>query len=320
MTITTNHPSDTHRLILPAKKNDPLTATILVVDDNAEIAYYLVKKLLPGFGFKTLHAQTGMEGLEMVRRTRPDIVLLDLQLPDMDGLDVLRMLARENRTVPAILMTAHGSEQVAVDAFRLGVQDYLSKPVDHELLRQAIARILSQQNLQQEKAKLTAQLEEQVAWLTTLARVGQSLTSTLNLDEVLRRIVESGVYLTKANEGYLALIDETSGQLYMRASKNIEEYRSRTMQLLVTDCTVGEVVKTGKALRLSSHEENMLLKVSTGFLVASLLHVPILSRGKTLGVLSVNHRQNPNHFAARDEAMMTSLADFAAIAIENANL
>jgi diguanylate cyclase (GGDEF)-like protein/PAS domain S-box-containing protein len=60
--------------------------------------------------------------------------------------------------------------------------------------------------------------------------------------------------------------------------------------------------------------------VSTGFLVASLLHVPILSRGKTLGVLSVDHRQNPNHFLPKDEAMLTSLADFAAIAIENANL
>jgi diguanylate cyclase (GGDEF)-like protein/PAS domain S-box-containing protein len=328
MTTATNidRPASNESLTLPAsfhfltQKNDSSLATVLVVDDNAEIAYFLVKKLLPSFGCNTLHAQTGKEGLEMIRSTRPDIVLLDLQLPDMDGLDILRILAQENRTVPAILMTAHGSEQIAVDAFRLGVQDYLSKPIDHELLRQAIARILGQRILRQEKAKLTSQLEEQVAWLTTLARVGQSLTSTLNLDEVLRRIVEAGVYLTKANEGFLALIDEASGQLYMRASKNIEEYRSRTMQLLVTDPSIGEVVKTGKALRLSAREDDTLLKVSTGFLVASLLHVPIRSRGKTIGVLSVNHRKNPNHFAAKDEAMMTSLADFASVAIENANL
>ncbi|HEX5839302.1 MAG TPA: EAL domain-containing protein [Anaerolineales bacterium] len=323
---TTDRPAYSESLNIAAsfhflsQKNDRFVPNILVVDDNPEIAYFLVKKLLPSFGCKTLHAQTGMEGLEMIRKTQPDIVLLDLQLPDMDGLDVLRRLATESRTVPSLLMTAHGSEQVAVDAFRLGVQDYLSKPVDHELLRQAITRILSQRNLQHEKAKLTSQLEEQVAWLTTLARVGQSLTSTLDLDEVLRRIVEAGVYLTKANEGFLALIDEASGQLYMRSSKNIEEYRSRTMQLLVTDTTIGQVVKTGKPLRLSAREDNTPLKVSTGFLVASLLHVPILSRGKTLGVLSVNHRQNPNHFVAKDEAMMISLADFAAIAIENANL
>ena len=310
-------PTNLHFLVQNKERYIP---TILVTDDSLEISYFLAKKLLPSFGYKTLQAGTGKEGLEMIRNFQPDLALLDLQLPDMDGLDVLRQLAKEDRTVPAILMTAHGSEQVAVDAFRLGVQDYLSKPIDPERLKHVIVRILSQRNIQEEKAKLTSQLEEQVAWLTTLSRVGQSLTSTLDFDEVLRRIVEAGVYLTRAEEGFLALIDDKSDQLYLRASKNIEEQRTRTMQLLITDSMAGKVVKTGKPLRISTKSTDLPLKVSTNFLVASLLHVPILSRGKTLGVLSVDHRRNPNHFVAKDEAMLTSLADFAAIAIENANL
>ena len=98
---------------------DQSIPVILVIDDNLEISYFLAKKLLPSFGYKTLQARTGKEGLEMIRRFWPDLVLLDLQLPDMDGLDVLRELAKEDHTVPAILTTAHGSEQVAVDAFPL---------------------------------------------------------------------------------------------------------------------------------------------------------------------------------------------------------
>ena len=313
MTIPTN----LHFLV---RDEDSSTPTILVVEDTLEISYFLAKKLLPSFGYRTLEAGTGKEGLKKIRDFRPDLVLLDLQLPDMLGLDVLRELEKEGQRVPAILMTAHGSEQVAVDAFKLGVQDYLPKPVDPEKLKQAIARILSQKNMQAEKERLTAQLEEQVAWLTTLSRVGQSLTSTLDLSELLRRIVEAGVYLTKADEGFLALTNGTSGQFYMRASKNIEEQHTRTMRLLITDPMMGEVVKTSKPLRLSTQAKNLPLKVSTGYLVASLLHVPILSKGKPLGVLSVNHRQNPNYFSVKDEAMLTSLADFAAIAIENANL
>jgi PAS domain S-box-containing protein len=297
-----------------------LCSTILVTDDNQEISYFLAKKLLPSFGYKTLQAATGREGLDMVRKYRPDLVLQDLQLPDMDGLDVLRELAKENLSVPAILMTAHGSEQVAVDAFRLGVQDYLSKPVDPEALKRVIARILDQKNIQEEKLKLSSQLEEQVAWLTALSKVGQSVTSTLDVDEVLRRIVEAGVYLTKAEEGFLALIDDESGQLYLRASKNIEEQRTRTMQLLISDSVIGEVIKMGKPIRISSKTNNPSLKVSTGYLVSSLLHVPILSRGKALGVLSVDHRHALRSFLERDESMLTSLADYAAIAIENANL
>jgi diguanylate cyclase (GGDEF)-like protein/PAS domain S-box-containing protein len=294
--------------------------TILVTDDSQEISYFLAKKLLPSFGYKTLQAATGKDGLDMIRKYRPDLVLQDLQLPDMDGLDVLRELAKEGISVPTILMTAHGSEQVAIDAFRLGVQDYLLKPVDPETLKQVIARILNQKNMQEEKIKLTKQLEEQVAWLTTLSKVGQSLTSTLDVDELLRRIIEAGVYLTKAEEGFLALMEEESGQLYLRASKNIEEQQSRTMQLMISDSVIGEVVKTGKPIRISSKTSNPSLKVSTGYLVHSLLHVPILSRGKTLGVLSVDRRNAPQSFLERDEAMLTSLADYAAIAIENANL
>ena len=294
--------------------------TILVTDDSLEISYFLAKKLLPSFGYKTLQAATGKDGLEMIRKYRPDLVIQDLQLPDMDGLDVLRELAKEGLSVPSILMTAHGSERVAVDAFRLGVEDYLLKPIDPETLKQVIARILNQKNMQEEKIKLTKQLEEQVAWLTTLSKVGQSLTSTLDVDEVLRRIVGAGVYLTKAEEGFLALMDDESGQLYLRASKNIEEQRTRTMQLLISDSVIGEVIKTGKPIRISSKTNNPSLKVSTGYLVSSLLHVPILSRGKTLGVLSVDHRHASRSFLEKDEAMLTSLADYAAIAIENANL
>ena len=118
--------------------------TILVTDDSQEISYFLAKKLLPSFGYKTLQAATGKDGLDMIRKYRPDLVLQDLQLPDMDGLDVLRELAKEGISVPTILMTAHGSEQVAIDAFRLGVQDYLLIAVDPETLKEVIARILNQ--------------------------------------------------------------------------------------------------------------------------------------------------------------------------------
>ena len=66
-------------------------------------------------------------------------MLLDLQLPDLTGLDLLRRLANDGYHIPTILMTGHGSEQVAAEAFRLGVHDYLSKPLDETLLTEAIS-------------------------------------------------------------------------------------------------------------------------------------------------------------------------------------
>jgi diguanylate cyclase (GGDEF)-like protein/PAS domain S-box-containing protein len=296
--------------------------TILIVDDNRQIADFLAGTALPGMGFRTLVAYDGRSGMKTVREQKEslDMLLLDLQLTDMSGLDFLRRMNEQGYNIPTILCTAHGSEQVAADAFRLGVQDYLTKPIDLEKLKEAINRALTETRLRRETANLTAQLQEQVAWLTALGQVGRSVTSTLDLDEVLRRIVDAGVFLTKAEEGFLALLDEQNGQLYLRAAKNIDANKVTTMRLPVSDTNVGEVLRTRHPLRLTKSPNALPIKVSTGYLVHSLIIVPILSRGAVMGVLQVNNRTVKRAFVEKDEAVMISLADYAGVALENAQL
>ena len=294
--------------------------TILVVDDNLQISNFLVRELLPSLGYKTLAAHTGKAGLELLRANQVSLMLLDMQLPDFTGLDLLRQLAKEGRKTPTILFTAHGSLEIAVDAFRLGVQDYLTKPVDAECLNAAISRALNETRLIQEKELLTNRLKEQVTWLKVLSKVGQSVTSSLNLDDVLKRIVEAGVHLTHAEEGFLALLDNPSNQLYLRAVKNIDEEKSKTLRLPVNDSLVGKVLQTRRPIRTMTKSIDQSLKVSTGFLVHSLLHVPLITRGRVFGVLSVDNQISRREFSDADENILLSLADYAAVAIENANL
>lgn len=294
--------------------------TILVVDDNRQIADFMAGRILRSMGYETLVAYNSKTALDIVRVRPISLMLLDLQLPDTTGLELLRKLNAEGHSVPTILVTAHGSEEIAVDAFRLGVQEYLNKPVDTDLLNKAVTRALTESRLRKEKETLTVQLRDQISWLTVLSKIGQSVTSTLELDEVLRRIVEAGVLLTKAEEGFLALLDAETGQIYLRALKNIDQTRSKTMRMPVNDSLVGSVITTGKPLRISETNENTPLKVSTGFLVHSLLHVPIFSRGRAIGVLSVDNHTARQPFREIDEALLTSLGDYAAVAIENASL
>lgn len=296
--------------------------TILIVDDNRQIADFLAGTALPGMGFRTLVAYDGRSGLKYVRDHQHaiDLLLLDLQLPDMSGLDFLRRMNEQGFKVPTILCTAHGSEQVAADAFRLGVQDYLTKPIDLDQLKESINRSLVETRLRHETAVLTTQLQEQVAWLTALSQLGRTVTSTLDRDEVFRRIVDAGVFLTKAEEGFLALLDQESGQLYLQAAKNIDANQITTMRLPVTDTNIGKVLSMQRPLRLAKAPNSHLLKVSTGFLVYSMLIVPILSRGVPLGVLSVDNRTVQRPFKEKDESVLMSLADFAGVALENALL
>jgi diguanylate cyclase (GGDEF)-like protein/PAS domain S-box-containing protein len=158
------------------------------------------------------------------------------------------------------------------------------------------------------------------SWLAVLSEIAQCVSSTRELGEILNHIVEAGVSMTRAEEAFLTLIDENSGRLYLRASKNIDQEVIESMRLTVNDAVIGQALRTGVPQRTASSKPGTLLKVSTGLLVTNLLHVPILWRGKALGVLSAETRQDERSFTQADEKLLVSLAVYAASAIENARL
>lgn len=111
-------------------------ARILLVDDEPQMLRSL-RLILSGHGYETVTADSGEEGLEEIGRRMPDVVLLDLMLPGIDGLEVCRRL-RERSAVPIIILSARGEEAMKVQALDLGADDYLTKPFGAEEL---LARI-----------------------------------------------------------------------------------------------------------------------------------------------------------------------------------
>lgn len=293
---------------------------ILVVEDNPKVSGLLTRDILPNLGYKAILAEYGKEALAFIERDDPVLVLLDLQLPDMDGMEVLRQLHQRGIYIPTILMTAHGSEQVAVEAFRLGVHDYLTKPLDLSQLAEAIERILRSNRLQQERDSLVIKLEQQVRQTAVLTRIGQMITSSLDTDEVLRRIVEAAVYLTHAEEGFLLLHDDETDELLLRAEKNLGDRDVAIRRVPVNDNILGLVYRTGKALHTPQTIGRDDLKLKTGYLVKASLHVPLKARNKVLGVLSVDNTLQSKAFTEAHESLLSSLGSYAAIALDNARL
>ena len=101
-------------------------ARVLVVDDEPAILR-AVQTNLNGHGFRVDTAATGQEALDATTRVRPDVILLDLGLPDMDGLDVIRAI-RARMPIPIVVLSARGAEHEKVAALDLGADDYLTKP------------------------------------------------------------------------------------------------------------------------------------------------------------------------------------------------
>lgn len=293
---------------------------ILIIDDSEQICKLLAEIVLPELGYHAIIANTGRQGLQRLRQKLPDLILLDLQLPDISGLDLLRLIAQEGYDVPVILMTAHGSESIAVEAFRLGARNYMIKPFSETEAQMVIDKALRERRLQSERDRLTRHLQQRVQELTVLYSIGKSVTTLMDLEELLERIVEAGVYITHAEEGFLLLRDAHTDELYLRAAKNLGEQRAQRLRMPIDDSLAGQVVRTGKPIRINQGETGMVLKVKTGFLVRSIIQVPLTVGQDVIGVLAVDNQQSDRGFTDNDQYLLSTLAGYAAISIENARL
>jgi two-component system nitrogen regulation response regulator GlnG len=112
---------------------------LLVIDDERSVCYSF-RRVFAAEGVEVLTAGTAAEGLDLLRRHAPDVVVLDLQLPDRPGLDVYREIHAESPKRPVVFITAHGSADTAIEAMKSGAFDYLLKPLDLERLSQVLGR------------------------------------------------------------------------------------------------------------------------------------------------------------------------------------
>ncbi len=131
-------------------------AKLLLVDDEPSIQHAF-RRVLRGPGFTVLTAATASEGLELVQQQRPDVVVLDIHLPDASGLETLERMQKIDARIPVILITGHGTTDLAIEAMKRGAFEYLLKPLELAPLRQLIDRAFTSSRLMNVPAVLTTQ-------------------------------------------------------------------------------------------------------------------------------------------------------------------
>ncbi|HEY0705373.1 MAG TPA: response regulator, partial [Polyangia bacterium] len=158
-------------------------ATVLIVDDDELVRATFVRVLERG-GFETREAFDGVEGLRAFREAKPDCVLLDLRMPGMDGLDVLRVLVAESPETPVLVASGAGTMRDAVEALRRGAWDFVLKPVyDPQLLIHSIERAV-------EKAGLLRQNQEYARTLEQANRTLARALAELRADQQGARVLQ----------------------------------------------------------------------------------------------------------------------------------
>ena len=220
------------------------------------------------------------------------------------------------------MLPENPSIDLEIAALRAGVRDYISPPVKAQEVLATVQRSLDRKRRFEEWVRLqsrrnTKSLQNKVDNLEALQRVGRSVTALLDLDSVLKAVVDAAVELTSAEEGSLLLLDDNSGELYIRASRNFQEDFVKTFRLPIRDSLVGQVLRTGKPLLI---DEKTPQKIKTAYLVYSIIYVPITHQERVIGVLEIDNRQSGKTFNDYHVTLLTALADYAAIALENTRL
>jgi two-component system NtrC family sensor kinase len=288
---------------------------ILLADDRRENLLFLANSVLRPEGYEVLTAVDGKQALDKALAEKPDLIITDLKMPGLSGLEVMAALRRAGVDIPVILTTFYGSEQAAIQAFRLGARDYIVKPYEVKEMLESVERALMERRLRRETKHLaegvevSRYLEERVRQLHSLCGIGQALYGLHDPEDVMRVAVEAAIYLLGVEAGQLFLINSDTQQLEVRALRGPSEGRARSVQQVGADRITAQVAETGRTQvgqRSGGGQERV-----------PRLAVPLRANDKIIGVLGVDGK--PAHlFDDNDRYQLGILGNFVAAALVTA--
>ncbi|MGA1867137.1 MAG: sigma-54-dependent transcriptional regulator [bacterium] len=189
---------------------------ILIVDDDPEIIWVL-KESLQEEGYYVFSADNGEAGLKILKEKSPEVILLDIKMPKMDGLQMLSMINENEHNPEVIMLSAHGEAQNIVKAMKAGASDFISKPFDTEELKITINKVLEKKELKEECAVLKQKLENTSQYENF---IGDS-TFMLNVKKMVEQVADTELtILVRGASG-------TGKELVTRSIHNLSKRRDK---------------------------------------------------------------------------------------------
>lgn len=296
---------------------------ILIVDDDPAIRALLREQVLTARSYRVIEAKDAPDAMLMLHQ-RPDLIVLDLQLPGLSGKDLLIGVQSQGYRGPLVAMAEGSSPRGVIEAFRLGATDYVTKPLREAEVLAAVERGLADVRLRRQRDALIAQLqganrqlEARVKELTTLFDIGQSVTALSDLDGVFNNVLDGAIVLTGADHSMLILRDDKSGQMILRAG--------RRLPLAMLD-RLGESVQDQLADLVMTSRETLMItgdglrRFSSARGLYAVAYVPLNVQKTSIGVLAIGNHQTQQPFTEHHGRLLRALADHAAIAIISVRL
>ncbi len=305
----------------------PAGPLILNVDDH-EIGRYTVRHLLERAGYRVRDAATGAEALTALEAELPDLVLLDVNLPDIDGRELCRTIRANPRAarIPVIHLTAtHCSAADQVEAFKGGADGYLTQPYDAEVLLALVQGLLRARAAEREIQALRDELAARFADLEQLHNLTTRIASSLDLNVILREILAAVTGLQCAPKGVVMLYDPRVAALHAVASMGMpQEFMNYMTHVPAGFGPCGVAIEEKGPVVIEDVENEPrwagIVAIARAGGCRAAYSTPLLNaRGETLGTIAT-YFHHPHRPSQREMRLVELYAAQAAQAIENGRL
>ena len=326
-------------------------ANILVVDDEPKICQFL-ETLLQREGHRVTSVHRGTDALARIEQETYDLIITDLKMPGIDGLELVSRVKAIQSTIPVVMVTGYATVETAVKAMRHGADDYVTKPFNLDELRKVVDRTLQAAQMERENRELVRRLQQANAELARhrsllsrkVKRTGSQLVATRSdlaeHKEQLAVLSQLGALVTTEHD-----LRELFSQVLSAVNKRLDARYSTVMlrdrEALVVRASEGEdgreiigtrqPIDLGIAGRAAREQRAFLIKdlskqnlfpPSPGrvYRTGSFISAPISHGGRLLGVINVGDKRNGKPFDEMDLDLVVSVANQIAPSIENAAL
>ena len=299
---------------------------ILVIDD-VDVIRNLLMDILTDVGYKVTVASTGKEGINFAKKNTFDLVISDLKISDMDGLNVIKEIKKISPGIMTIIITAYATVETAQDALREGVFDYVTKPFDAKSLVFIVNRAIKSKKLTMANQQLMkdlidqkVKLEEEVEDLSILYKIKQEICSTLELNKILKIIVGRAADILDAQVCVILLMNPSSKELFVQWAHGLSKEYIETTKIKINEEISGWVAGHNEAIIVENLKEDSRFnkRKQEKYYTDSFISVPLILKEEVIGVINANGKILKNIFTEHDLRLLSGVAMEAAIAIEHA--
>lgn len=296
---------------------------IVIVENDREVIDLISRQALQPLGYQVTVYQSASSILQQAFQTLPDLLIANLNLPDLNAKDLLVALSSQGIEVPMVVIAGKGQEEDILQAFRLGAVDYLHWPARDAEVVSVVERALRitregrvRARLDKQLQEVNAELQRKVNELTTIVEIGKAVVSITDQRLLFTRVVEGAVKVAGADLGWLMLRDEASKVFLLTAHRNLPDAWAQKMNQPLEDGIGSFVTHSGESLLIHGGPLENLNLASLGRAAAV---VPIKVQNEVIGLLLVM-RKSERPFNRSDQTLLEAIADYTSISLVNARL